>query len=322
MVRVALFVLMLHSFVFGVVDAFNRDIVVENPQNLVFVGSGALRFGVYLGLEDRIVGIENREKRDDMHAPYNIVIKNKKLDKKPTIGEGGSGKLPSMEALIEANPDLIIASAMSKDQVKLIETKTKLPVFVISYSSSDDLSENNLKTMKQSLMALGEITNSKDRAVELIKYMEEQEKELRSLPINKKSVYIGGVNYKGSWGIGSTEGDYLPFSILGIENSLVDRSNKHVFIDIERILSVNPDVIFIDEGGRKNVELEMENKKDFFNSLKAFNDNKVFWLLPFNFYNTNLDNTFINAWSVAKALGANVDLEGKKDEIYRQFLGI
>jgi iron complex transport system substrate-binding protein len=64
----------------------------------------------------------------------------------------------------------------------------------------------------------------------------------------------------------------------------------------------------------------MESKKELFELLSAYKNSKIFWLRAYNFYNTNIENVFICAWEIAKALGAEVDTEAKTDEILKQFL--
>ncbi|NLK65880.1 MAG: ABC transporter substrate-binding protein [Campylobacteraceae bacterium] len=321
MVRVLAFLVFIYSSVFGVSDILGRDVKVSGTEKLVFIGPGALRLGVYLGLEDRIVGVEAWEKKNDFNAPYSSVIKAKNLHEKPVIGEGGPGKMPSMEALIESGAELIIASFMSKDQMDLIETKTKIPVLGLSYGAGYGGNLEKMDSLKKSLLLLGEVTGVEARAKELVSFMDAEEKKLKSLTLEPKTIYVGGVSFKGSWGIGSTEADYLPFYLLGVENALGEKKSGHLFVDIERILEVDPDVIFIDYGGERIVKDEIKTKSEFFNSLKAFKNDQIHWVLPFNFYNTNVENCFIVAWNAAQALGVEVDLEAKKAEIYKMFLG-
>lgn len=321
MVRIFLFIAFVCGFAFGMSDMLGRDVKVNKVDKLVFIGPGALRLGVYLGLEDRIVGIEAREKRANSLAPYSSVIQSKNLHNKPVIGEGGPGKLPSMEALLESGADLIISSFVSKEHIDLIEEKTKIPVFSISYGDGYGGNSKKMDAIKKSILILGELADVKDRAMELVGFMNLEERALKKLNLEQKSIYVGGVSFKGTWGIGSTEADYLPFYLLGVENTLTKGQSGHIFIDIERISEVDPDLIFIDLGGEKIVKDEINSKSQFFNNLKAFKNGQIHWVLPFNNYNTNVENSYVVAWEVAKAMGVSVDTAAKKAEIYKKFLG-
>lgn len=305
--------------VFGVSDMLGREVNVQKTNKIVFIGPGALRFGVYLGVTDRVVGIEAREKQQSTHAPYSTVVKAKNLDNKPIIGEGGPGKIPTMEALITSKAELIIASFVSKENMDLIEQKTKIPVFGIDYG--DGKSAKSMELVKQSLLKLGEILGAKTRADELVTFMNNEEKIFKSLNLAPKSLYIGGVSYKGSWGIASTEGRYLPFELLGVANAVAQGQSGHLFLDLEKIAEVDPDIVFVDVGGEKIITDEINNKKEFFDSLKAFKNGQFYKVAPFNFYNTNIENCYFIAWQVASKLGAKVDLDTKKAEIYKKFLG-
>ena len=304
---------------FGVSDMLGREVNVQNTDKIVFIGPGALRLGVYLGVTDRVVGIEAREKRQMLHAPYNAVVKAKKLDSKPTIGEGGPGKMPTMEALIASGAELIVASFVSKENMDLIEQKTKIPVFGVDYG--DGKSAKSMDLVKKSILNLGEILGVKARANELVEFMNSEEKAFKGLNLSPKSLYIGGVSYKGSWGIASTEGRYLPFELLGVANAVAKGQSGHLFLDLEKIAEVDPDIVFVDVSGEKIITDEINNKKEFFDSLKAFKTGQIYKVAPFNFYNTNIENCYFIAWQVASKLGAKVDLDAKKAEIYKKFLG-
>lgn len=321
-VKVLVILAFLSSSLFGFKDMLNRNVNIESSEKLIFVGPGALRLGVYMGLTDRIVGIERTEKRGLKFAPYRGVVKKKNLLQKPIIGEGGPGKLPSMEALINSGATLIIASFIDKEQAKLIEQKTKIPVFIVSYGSGYGGDMEKLASIKKSLTLLGDIADRQKRAKELKDWMDKEEQKLKNLKLNKKSLYVGGIGYKGSWGLESTESNYLPFSLLGLKNSIGTDKEGHIFLDLERILELNPDIIFLDEGGSVKIKEQKVKQSAIFDSLKAFKNRDNYWVPPFNFYNTNVENSYLIAWMVAEKMGIDVDLEKKKKEIFDIFLNI
>ncbi|GAG32482.1 unnamed protein product [marine sediment metagenome] len=100
----------------------------------------------------------------------------------------------------------------------------------------------------------------------------------------------------------------------------------HLFINKEQIIVWNPDVIFIDIGSRAIVEQNFEKSRDFYRLLKAAKSGKVFSLLPYNYYNTNIEIALINAYFIGKCLYperfSDVDLAEKTNEILSIFLGL
>ncbi len=302
-------------------DILGRNVEVGSTSKLVFIGPGALRLGVYLGLEDRLVGIEKTENDTSAFSAYRTFLGKEKISALPIIGAGGPGKMPDLEALIARKPDLIVASFVDKNQIELITSKTNIPVLALSYGASYGGSEKQLESIKKSLLLLGEVTGVEARAKELVAFMQTQEKRLLELKIEDKSVYIGGVGYKGAQGITSTEAAYPPFELLGIKNALFKDKETlgHQFVEFEAILKANPDVIFIDMFGKKKFDEELGAKKALFETLNAYKNNKIIDVLNFNFYSTNVENLLIISWQVAHELGALVDVEKEAKAIYGAF---
>ncbi len=319
MKKVLVMLLAIYSFAFGLEDMLGRNVDVRNYQKLVFVGPGALRLGTYVGAEKYLVGVERIEQRGAKLTPYRAFLKKRKKTSLPIIGEGGAGKVPSMEALIKSKATLIISSFIDKTQANLIEQKTKIPVFVVSYGSGYGGEMEKLASIKKSLKLIAKIIKNEKRAHDLIKNIENEEKKLSKLKLSNKSVYVGGIGYKGAWGLESTESNYLPFSLLDANTALKTEKSGHLFLDLERVVKLNPDIIFIDQFGFKKFKEQEKKKKVVFQNMKAFKNKNVYKVPAFNFYNTNLENSLLSAWIVAKALGADVDIEKEKKRIFDIF---
>ena len=99
----------------------------------------------------------------------------------------------------------------------------------------------------------------------------------------------------------------------------------HLFIDKEKILSWNPDLIFLDGGGFGDVRQDYRKKPEFYKGLKAFQARQVYVLYPYNWYVTNVDTAAADAYAAGKILSpaifADVDPKRKADEIYSFLLG-
>ncbi len=321
MKKILVLTTILANLAFGLTDMVGRDVDVSKADKLVFLGPGALRLGVYMGLEDKVVGIEKIEQKAVKVSPYRQVLAKKGTLKKPIIGQGGPGKMPSIEALIKSGASLIIGSFIDKAQVELIEQKTKIPVFMLSYGDGygGGGEKRKLDAIKKSLQLLGKIAHKEQRAKALVEWMNKEETALKALKLSQKRIYVGGIGFKGPWGIESTEANFFPFTLLNVNPALKTKKEGHVFLDLETLVKLNPDVIFIDKLGMKQFKKQKETKMSVFANMKAFKNKEVYTLPPFNFYNTNVENSFLDAWVVASKLGAKVDIKKQKKRIFKIF---
>ncbi|NLY04260.1 MAG: ABC transporter substrate-binding protein [Campylobacter sp.] len=319
-----LFIGVLYAHPIGVkTDMLGREFEDKSYERLLFIGSGSLRIAMYLDLENRVVGIEIREKNTPNNVPYSEKVKALNLQNTlPIIGEGGPGKLPNFEAVIKCNPDLIIASRLDLSQVELLESKVGVPVFVISYDKEYDGREDKLRSVKEAIEKVADIAEVKDRGDELLTFMASQEEKLSTLKLDDKKVYIGGLNFKGSRGLVSTEAYFPPLLMLGLENAITSKDGlNQIFASEESILRANPDVIFIDESNREKVDSEIASKNELFSYVNAVKNSEIWTTSIYNFYSTNVENLYIIAYEIAYALGQDIDLDSKRVQIKRAFLG-
>lgn len=304
-------------------DMMGRTVEINAASKLVFIGPGALRLGVYLGLHERLVGIEKTENDASPLSPYRTFLGKERIAKLPVIGTGGPGKMPDLEALMMAKPDLIVASFVDKNQLELITSQTGIPVIALSYGATYGGNAKQLQSIKDSLLLLGNITQTTPRAQALVSFITEQEKHLQSIKVTPRKIYIGGVGYKGAQGITSTEASYPPFEMLGLKNSLFEGKETmgHQFIELEALLKNNPDILFIDMFGKEKVKEEYATHKALFDTLSAYQKGNVKEVLNYNFYSTNVENLLIIAWQIAATMGASVNVTQNASEIFTAFYG-
>lgn len=290
------------------------------------IGPGALRLVCYLQAEDRVVGVENMEKMQPVGRPY--IMANPELLDLPVVGQGGPNSQPDIEKIVAVNPDIIFASfivdAKTADE---IQNKTGVPVFIISYGKVGIFDGTFFNTLE----GMGKVLGKEERAKELIDFIKKCNDDLhartRDVGEDKKpSVYVGALGFKGVHGIESSQGKFYIFEAVNARN-VVDETKKEgsVMVDKEKLLTWNPDYIFIDEGGLNLVKLDYARNRQFYSSLKAFKEGRVYGILPFNYYWTNVETALANAYWVGKVLYpdrfADVDPIEKADEIYEFFTG-
>ncbi|MGC8604957.1 MAG: ABC transporter substrate-binding protein, partial [Desulfomonilaceae bacterium] len=149
----------------------------------------------------------------------------------------------------------------------------------------------------------------------------------RDLPAaNKPTVYVGALGMKGTHGIESTQANYPPFVAINAKN-VADKVGKagSVMIDKEELLSWNPDIIFIDEGGLSLVQDDYRKNQEFYHSLRAFKNGRVYGQMPYNYYATNIDTALADAYYAGKVIFPtqfrDIEPVQKANEIYRFLLG-
>ncbi len=275
-----------------------------------------------------VVGIEAMEKKFPKGRPY--IVANPQLLHLPVFAQGGPpGENPvNEEELISIKPDLIFATYLTHKAADRLQNKTGIPVFVLNYG---ELATFENKALFSSLMKAGKILGKEKRALEVIKYIKKVEKNIAKRVMGipgkeKHAVYVGGLGHKGFHGIDSTMAKFPPFEMLKLK-SPVDRVKMRgwIAIDREKLLEWDPDYIFIDEGGLPLIMQDYSRAPSFYRSLSAVRKGRVYGLLPFNFYTTNIEVALANAYFIGKVIYPDrfkdISPEKKADEIFEFFVG-
>jgi iron complex transport system substrate-binding protein len=312
-----------------VTDLAGRNVTVpRNPQRIVCIAPGTLRLIVYLQAHDRLVGIEDLEKKFPTTRPYYIA--NPQMAQLPSVGPGGPNtinKEPDYEKILRVNPDVIFVSYMEAGLADQVQQKIGIPVFILTYGPFGTFNDQ----VFDSIQAAGRVMGREQRAdavVTFIRNMRSQlDKRTAGIPDDRKPwIYIGGIGFKGTHGIESTETDYAPATWLGAKNiARTEGQSGHLFIDRERLLKINPDIVFIDGGGQTLVQQDYEKRPGYYQGLKAFQNKRVYTLHSFNWYMTNLGTVIVDAFAMGKILYPrqfeDVDMAVLADEVYTFLLG-
>jgi iron complex transport system substrate-binding protein len=288
-----------------IVDMAGRKVwVPENVERIVCKGPGTLRLITYLQATDKVVGIEGGfEKQSVSGRPYRIA--HKELTALPTIGTAGPSPQADSEAVLQVGPDVVFISYAEVRIVKNLQDRTSIPVVVLD---PGPLGKLDVNSVFRSLELAGKILGKNERSQKVIDFIKSTENELKQRVKNiskrdKPSVYVGGLGYKGSQGITSTQTDYPGFKLLDVHNVASKlKQQDHISVSKEKLLQWNPDVIFIDGGGIELVLTDYQKNPKFYKSLKAVENNQVYTLLPYNFYTTNIGTAFANYFYMGKVL--------------------
>ena len=312
-----------------VTDMTGRKVTVPfDPERIVAIGPGCLRLIVYLQAEAKIVGVEDMEKLNPGGRPYWLA--HPELAKLPRCGPGGPGginKKPDLEAVLSVRPQVLFVTYMEAALADEVQKTVGIPVVVLSYGELATFDE----TIYNALKIVGKVLNREKRADAVKAYVESLRKDMRertSQISEKPSVYVGGIGYRGAYGIESTEKNFIPFDWINADNvaeRVKSSVGSHVFMDKELLLKLNPDTIFIDTAGLALLKEDFRKKPEYYHALNAFSNHRVYTLLPFNWYATNIGTALSDAYAIGKIIYGDcfkdIDPEQKADEIYTFLVG-
>ncbi len=109
----------------------NRTVTVPETIRKVVPFGGTLRFRIYISI-DLVIGMERVEQRHTAAGRLYGLATRELTRKLPIVGEGGQGKLPDFERIIELGPDVPIVMGLDSSQIANIEQKTGIPVFLLN----------------------------------------------------------------------------------------------------------------------------------------------------------------------------------------------
>jgi iron complex transport system substrate-binding protein len=201
--------------------------------------------GIYmLGEEKRVVGISRNIYTGDVFPYYAALdsrIRNKKLP------APGNWDFVNLESLMALKPDLVIIWSQQTETIAALEEKG-IPVFGVFINRKEDV--------YQEMQALGRITGSLNRAEELVAYTRRELARFQNRVRNLASDKRPGVYYM--WAQGnletscgeSTVNDLI--HLAGGRNVCASIPNEHLIVNMEKVLSWNPDLIVMWYNERKN----------------------------------------------------------------------
>ncbi len=319
-----------------ITDAFGREVVIPaDPQKVAVVGSNAMRWLVYLGIDsDKFVLVDyydsNAYYQDDDIRPYYLA--HPEIREIDSVGARGGNVDP--EKLMNSGAEILIYGTYSGSDIESaneIQEKTGIPVVMFCTGNYATESEE----ISESLLLLGDIFHVEERANELINYFNELEADLKERAAaytgEKPTVYVGGVANSGPHGLDSTKLSFYPFVVLSADNvAAADPTitGNGVIVAKEKILEWDPDIIFVDlatliaAGGGSLYELENDPS---YRELTAVKTNQVYTINPDTAMGALHETALVNAYYIGKVLYpeqfADIDPEEKADEIYEFVVG-
>jgi iron complex transport system substrate-binding protein len=178
----------------------------------------------HLGIEDRIVGI------------------TAECDYPPSLRDidviGNFGQI-SLERVVALNPSIIFASALEHDEIAVQLRRLNKRVY--------QLYPHNTQELMEMIKLIGEICEVEDRAYSLQNSMHEQFSRFHEIALlreNKPRVFI---EIYGNPIMSASNASYLGQLLLyaGAENIFPELPRDYSRVNVEEIVSLNPDVIIL-----------------------------------------------------------------------------
>lgn len=307
-------------------DIYGRKVKVPSKvKSVVALGAGGLRMVCYANSQDKVIGVEKSEHKKTLPKAYNYVNFDKFKDL-PIIGQGGAGGFtPYPEEIVKLSPDVIIA-AYTQDMAEDLQQKTGIPVIGVYYRGIFE------KRFEDSMMVLGKLFNNENRCRKVIDFIDRCKIDLNNRTKNikdseKPSIFTGACSFHGGHGIEGTYTQFPPFVAINtksVTDNLSQKSNG-VVVELEKIVKWNPDIIFLDPNNMGLVNDHYKDHKDFYKSLKAIREGRVYSQVAYNWYTTNVGTALINSYYAGKVIYPqhfkDINIKSKANEIYKMMLG-
>ncbi len=305
-------------------DTLGRQ--VELPQEIrrvACIGAGALRLFCYIGDPSLLCGVEACEKGFLFSfRPYQEAHKEL-FQRLPVIGAGGPAGTVDPEALLARQPDVIFSTFYSfPGEMEKLQRDTGIPVVVLHYGDTEAFDP----MVEQSLTLLGEVLQEEQRAGEVVACIRALQQELQErteglAPEEQPRVYLGCHSHFGLQGFGSSRAGYSLFQALRVRNVLdAQGEGGYRKLELETVLALNPQVVFLDQGGWPLFLEEYRRTPRLFQAMEAFQNRRVHLLMPYNAYYTNLEIAYLDALLLGKILYPqrfqDVDLEERGRELF------
>lgn len=210
-------------------DAINRRVEISVPvKRIVVLNSDAAEIICALGARDMIVGI-------GQHVAQNGTAELYGLKDCPTVG---SPSAPSMEKIIELQPDLVISYEMwlTQDSFEAMLTPMGIQVARIPCYKMDTLTDD--------IRILGKITGREREAEEYIANFQERLDEIEKRLKDRKDmvrVYVEG--YSDYAGVSKGSGGAGMISRAYVYNIMDDQPIPYPKVSPEWVVDTDPEVI-------------------------------------------------------------------------------
>ncbi len=305
-----------------ITDALGREVEIPAVIERIVPLGNAPRMCTYLGLQERFVTVTQSEISDNPLMAYGWY--NQESWKDMSIGASGGYGVIHPEVILEAEPDLIICT-YEPEIVEDIVRQTGLPVIAVAQG------ELFGEDYDQALRIIAEACGVEARAEELIGFIHGclEDLETRCAGQTSPEALAAAATFRGGHGIGGVYVKYSLFDVIGA-NDVTDELDRGSWghgleVDLEQVMSWDPEYIFLDAGNVGLVQAEIEQMPDYFAQLSAFKSGRVYQCPNSTSNYSNVEIPLASAYYIGSVLYpeafADVDFEARAEEIFSLFLG-
>ncbi len=243
-----------------VIDGEGRTVVLPDvPERIIVLTPGYAETLYAIGCGDKIVGVDNGT-AEKGYPP--------EVRQKPTVGKAWN---PSLEKIIEMEPDLIIAYPYSRNAISSLEEE--IPIYYVAY-------EKSLEDVMDGIRMAGLLTDDGEEAESVVSEMQMHIDEIvnKTKGLNRTMrplVYFETSSVIGKCAGPNTEGNDLIYKAGGI-NIAADEPTSYPILSTEYIIERNPDVILIQWYTKTTVD-DVKNRPGW-DSINAVKNNRVYKL--------------------------------------------
>lgn len=305
-----------------ITDALGREVEIPAVIERIVPLGNAPRMCTYLGLQERFVTVTQSEISENPLMAYGWY--NQESWKDMPIGASGGYGVIHPEVILEAGPDLIICT-YELEIVEDIVRQTGLPVIAVSQG------ELFGEDYDRALRIIAEACGVEARAEELIDFIHGclDDLEARCSGQTSPEALAAAATFRGGHGIGGVYVKYSLFDVIGA-NDVTDELDRGSWghgleVDLEQVMSWDPEYIFLDAGNVGLVQAEIEQMPDYFAQLSAFKSGRVYQCPNSTSNYSNVEIPLASAYYIGSVLYpeafADVDFEARAEEIFSLFLG-
>jgi iron complex transport system substrate-binding protein len=228
----------------SVTDFRGKQLALKGPATRIVCLIESALSGLYmLGAEQQVAAVSANIYSGSVFSWYAAMderIRHKKLP------APGNWDYVSIESVVALKPDLVILWSKQTESIEALESRG-IPVYGVFLGGREDI----YKEMRD----LGVLTGREKRAQEVVSYTRSEvdrfARRVRAIPANRRpGIYFmwaqGNLETSGG---GSTVDDLITLS--GGRNVCGAIKSEHLVVNLERILSWNPDLIVMWHNERK-----------------------------------------------------------------------
>ena len=309
-----------------IVDGLGREVEIPVTVERIVPLGNTPRMICYLGLADKVTGIEECEIATNPIQAYAYAHADK-WSELPNCGTNSMGETAYYpEQIMLADPDVILTTD-NADVADNLQKQTGIPVVCVSQGTlfADDYD--------RSLRILADVCGVSARAEELITFMDAALEDLaaraQAASGETPTVLGAGATFKGSHSIDGVYTNYSVFEVLSAndvaEEIAGDTGSGGVMVDREQILLWDPEIIFFDSGSMGLIRTDYADDPGYFEQLQAVQNGDLYQWPNSTWHWSNVEIPLVSAYYVGSILYpeafADVDFEAKASEIFDMFLG-